>query len=628
MRFFGNNCDVFKIVFPTSNGVVVQSGGKKVISVTNCDGQKKLRSFLDKNKVVFWHFPFIRGFQYFFCGIFGQLSALILALDLCGAPKVKQSELKKYYIKKLINLVLVCVVAVVFAGIGLGYLPGKLGYFIVGYSGSKILRNVVIMLLKIAIFYIFLLFLRIFFPVCEFFRFNRASDIGFYLTGKRGFASAGVKKFVGEIKVVSSAKRVFEAGKKKSVSAGSKDVDNGKVNLGSAVRKKLKKCPPRPLNFLNYLIFVFVLDFTVVSLCGASFGFWFNIVFHIAVLLVCMSVAYEVLYLLEICKVGWIKKLVYLTGVLVYAKPSTTHLETVDIAFTEINLLESQKERGFMSEENHAFSVVYNEVRNKLASAGVNDKSDADWLIATVLGKNRAEIKLVSSVSEKQYQDIMKATTRRMKGESLDNIFGFTEFYGLRFEVNKKVLTPRMETEILVEQVLKSAKNFKKPKILDVGTGSGAIAVSIAKNCDAEVTALDVSKPALSVAEVNAQKNGVKIEFLHSDLFNGLKKKQKFDIIVSNPPYIASGDIKNLDKNVRECDPLLALDGGEDGLDFYRAIIQKATKHLTAGGLIFFEIGKGQAKDVRKFLREGGFDEIKTIKDYNKIERVICGKFK
>lgn len=282
-----------------------------------------------------------------------------------------------------------------------------------------------------------------------------------------------------------------------------------------------------------------------------------------------------------------------------------------------------------MDDENKkAFSVVYSEVRSKLASGGVNEKSEADWLIATVLGKNRAEIKLVPYVTEKQYSDIIKAAQRRAKGESLDNIFGFTEFYGLKFDVNKKVLTPRMETELLVEQVLKAQKNYKNPTILDLGTGSGAIAVSIAKNCDAKVTAVDISKMALAVAENNAKKNEAEIEFLHSNLFENLKRKRKFDIIVSNPPYIPSKDIPKLDKNVRECDPILALDGGDDGLDFYREIIKNAPSRLNAQGMIFFEIGKGQAGAVRKLLKENGFEEVKVFKDYNKIERIICGKLK
>lgn len=549
-----------KYVFPTSNGVVVHCQDKKVFSAINCDGQKRLLSFQEKNKVIFWHFPFFRGLQYFFCGLFALFSAFLLSYDICGGQKVKQADLKKYYTKKFIYLLITFVLAIVFSAIVLGYLPGKVGFLIVGYQGVTILRNLVILALKIALFYVFLLILRVFPVVNEFFRFNKASCDG----------------------------------------------------------KKI------PLNFLNFVVFVFLLDFIVVTLVGAGFGFWFNLIFHIAVLLCCIMIGYEILNFISLF--NFTRNFCYLTAFLVFSKPSITHVETAQIAYSEMNLLTSQKGREFMSAENHAFSVVYSEVKNRLAAAGINEKSETDWLIATVLGKNRAEIKLISSVTEKQYQDILKATSRRAKGESLDNIFGYTEFFGLRFDVNKKVLTPRMETELLVEQVLKAAKDFKQPTILDLGTGSGAIAISIAKNCDAKVCAIDISKPALQTAENNAKKNDVKIEFLHSNLFDGLKRKKKFDIIVSNPPYVATADIKKLDKNVRECDPLISLDGGEDGLDFYRAIVPASVKRLNGGGLLFFEVGKGQAAAVRKLLRESGFENIKTIKDYNNIERIVYGK--
>ena len=311
-----------------------------------------------------------------------------------------------------------------------------------------------------------------------------------------------------------------------------------------------------------------------------------------------------------------------MTSFFVTMRPSLTHVETVLTAETEVLFLTSQKDRNVMENDGKKpFSVVYAEARNKLQSV---DTSDVDWIIATVLNKNRAEVKLVESVTDKEYRDIMRAVARRANGESVDNIFGYTEFYGLRFDVNKKVLTPRMETEILVEQVLKNIK--KKDKVLDVGTGSGAIAVTIAKFSDASVTALDVSRQALQVAIGNAKKHSVKVEFIESNLFENLKKRRKFDIIMSNPPYIPTKDIAKLDVNVRECDPKLALDGGEDGLSFYREITNESVKHLYKNGMLFYEVGKGQANAVKKLMKECGFKEIKIVKDYNKIDRVVYGK--
>ena len=550
-------------IFPTTNAVVVHFQDKKVFSAINCDGQKKLFSYMEKNKIIFWHFSFIRGLQYFFCGIVALLNAFLLSMEVCSGKKTKKEDEKPFLIQNLLLLIAVFVFGVAYSALILGYLPARLGFLIVGFKTLSIYRNLVILAFRILFFFVTLLLLRIVPGVCEFLRFNRASC---------------------------DKKQIFA------------------------------------LNFLNFLVFVFILDMIVLTLVGIGVGFWFNLAFHFAILLVCIGVGFEILFVLD--KVKFLQNLAYVTLWAVICKPTTTHIETVGIALGEMNLLMSQKGRALMNEENLAFSVVYNEVKNRLSAAGVNDKSEADWLIATALGKNRAEIKLISSVTEKQYQEIIKATTRRAKGESIDNIFGYTEFYGLRFDVNKKVLTPRMETEILVEQVIKASLDYKQPQILDLGTGSGAIAIAIAKNTEADVTAVDISKAALLTAQANAKKNDVKIDFFHSNLFDGLKRKKKFDIIVSNPPYIPTEDIKKLDKNVRECDPLLALDGGEDGLEFYRNIIPLSTKRLNSGGMLWFEVGKGQAAAVRKMLRENGFENIKTIKDYNKIERIVCGKFR
>lgn len=555
-------------IFPSPYGVGATQNNKETIAVTNASGQKKVKSFQTKNKIVFWHFPFARGLQFFLFGLIEFAKILISSFDFCFEKEKKQ----KWSLKEFTLLAVTIVFAVALSAILFGFLPARLGLLIVGYQTSALLRNFVIMLIKLVVFYAFLLALRLIPQLREMFCFNLAIE-------------------------------------------KSQNAPNG----NSKRTKKLQRQP----NFLNFLIFVFLLDFVVITLCGISIGIFWNFLVHLAILILCISFGYEIVLLTS----NFCNFLNAVSNFLVFSRPTKTHFEMVEVVIAEMNML--KKGRDFMEDKDKiAFSVLYTEVKNKLAAAGILDKSDADWIIANVLQKTRGEIKLVSAVTEKQYQDIIKATDRRAKGESVDNIFGFAEFYGIRFDVNKKVLTPRMETEILVEQVLKAEKNYKKCEILDVGTGSGAIAIALAKNCDARITAVDVSKAALAVAESNAKKNDAKIEFLHSNLFDGLKRKRKFDIIVSNPPYIPSKEIEKLDKNVRECDPILALDGGEDGLDFYRAIVSQAKNRLKAKGQIFFEIGKGQAAAVRKLLRENGFEEIKTTKDYNKIERIVSGRVK
>ena len=550
--------------FPTSNGAVCMHQGFEALSSIDAGGTRKLWSSRSKNKIVFWHFPFARGLQFF---IFGLLA---LFHSLLWSERMSVKKKKKDYL--VIFSILSAVVGIVFAGVVIGYLPGKLGYFIVGAEGSAILRNFIIAFFRLILLAIILTMLKSFSVVREFFRFNRACDL---------------------------------------------------VSIyGEDCRGKYKSGLCEPLNFLNYLVFIFFLDIFVVTLIGVSYNFFLNFLVNLAVLLLSIMLCYEILKLIDLSGWSYLKSLCFVTSFFVTMRPSLTHVETVLTAETEVLFLTSQKDRNVMENDGKKpFSVVYAEARNKLQSV---DTSDVDWIIATVLNKNRAEVKLVESVTDKEYRDIMRAVARRANGESGDNIFGYTEFYGLRFEVNKKVLTPRMETEILVEQVLKNIK--KKDKVLDVGTGSGAIAVTIAKFSDASVTALDVSRQALQVAIGNAKKHNVKVEFIESNLFENLKKRRKFDIIVSNPPYIPTKDIANLDVNVRECDPKLALDGGEDGLSFYREITNESVKHLYKNGMLFYEVGKGQANAVKKLMKECGFKEIKIVKDYNKIDRVVYGK--
>ena len=272
-------------------------------------------------------------------------------------------------------------------------------------------------------------------------------------------------------------------------------------------------------------------------------------------------------------------------------------------------------------------SSLFAELETKLKQSDKYDESDRDWIIATVLQKNRAEIKLERSVGLKEYREIMRACDRRAKGEPLSSIFGFVEFYGLRFDVNKKVLSPRMETEILVEEAIKKINEFDLKNVLDLCTGSGAIAIAIKKYTSARVFASDISKQALTVAQNNARKNEVKIDFCQSDLFKSLKKGKKYDIIVSNPPYIKSEDLEKLDVEVKKYDPRLALDGGVDGLDFYRRIIKEAKPKLTKKGWLLFEVGQGQAEIVEELMQKAGFDNVNAVQDYNKIERVIYGRY-
>ena len=215
----------------------------------------------------------------------------------------------------------------------------------------------------------------------------------------------------------------------------------------------------------------------------------------------------------------------------------------------------------------------------------------------------------------RQEVDYFKAIKRLINGEPIQHITHQQEFMKLSFFVNEDVLIPRPDTEILVEEVIKIAKKIKAKNILDMCTGSGAIAVSLAKYLDnVEITAVDISTKTLNVAKTNAKNNEVenKITFIESNLFENIVN-EKYDIIVSNPPYIKKDVIKTLNKEVQK-EPKIALDGGYDGLDFYRKITHQSEEYLKFNGYLCFEIGYDQKKEVIKIIN----DERKFIGTYSK----------
>lgn len=225
--------------------------------------------------------------------------------------------------------------------------------------------------------------------------------------------------------------------------------------------------------------------------------------------------------------------------------------------------------------------------------------------------------------------DFLKFVERLKQGEPVQYIIGKTEFYGLEFFVNSDVLIPQPDTEILVEEVIdiynKSFSNYNENvTILDLCTGSGAIAVSLKKNLEnTEVFASDISIKALEIAKKNADKNNTEITFIESNLFENINTK--FDIIVSNPPYIERVVLKTLSEEVKH-EPVLALDGGEDGLDFYRKIAEEAKNYLKENGILAIEIGFDQKDSVTKLLEQEGYKDIYSKKDYSGNDRIVVGK--
>lgn len=262
----------------------------------------------------------------------------------------------------------------------------------------------------------------------------------------------------------------------------------------------------------------------------------------------------------------------------------------------------------------------------KLKEAEIGEAQlDARLLLEEVCGTDHNTLlchgdREVSEAEEEQYR---KALEQRAVHVPLQHLLGYQDFMGLRFQVNKHVLIPRQDTEILVEEAMRYLHDGMR--ILDLCTGSGCILLSLLHySNDCEGTGVDISKEALQVAALNAELLGIKADFLKSDLYE--KVTGKFDLLVSNPPYIERKVIPTLMEEVREYDPYIALDGGEDGLDFYRRIIGGAQDYLKRGGQILMEIGSGQAQAVSELLREAGFKEIDVCRDFAGLDRVVSGR--
>lgn len=266
-------------------------------------------------------------------------------------------------------------------------------------------------------------------------------------------------------------------------------------------------------------------------------------------------------------------------------------------------------------------------IQKLFEESGVQELADIDWIAVHFLKVSRSFLPFVENISSEDEAKIMDAVKKRIKHIPLGYIFNETEFFGRKFYVDKNVLIPRLDTEVLIEKIINDIKCLGfLPSVLDIGTGSGAIAITVKKETDAKVTAADISPEALSVAKQNAKQNDADIIFVQSDLFEKLSDR-KFDIIVSNPPYIESGVIVGLSPEISEHEPILALDGGVDGLDFYRKIIMQAKEYLNKNGRIYFEIGYNQAEAVSKLL-EVDFEQIEVLKDYEGNDRVVLAKLR
>lgn len=271
------------------------------------------------------------------------------------------------------------------------------------------------------------------------------------------------------------------------------------------------------------------------------------------------------------------------------------------------------------------YQACYEWGRKQLEAAGVQEaRLDARLLLETACAVSFSDLlahgeRTVEPAAEERYREWISLRASHIP---LQHITGYQEFMGLEFLVSDKVLIPRQDTEILVEEVLRQMTDGSR--ILDMCTGSGCILLSLLHYSNGCVgVGADISADALGVAEENAKRLGIQADFIQSDLFE--KVTGKFDYIVSNPPYIASGQIGELMEEVRLHEPLIALDGHEDGLFFYRKIVCACEAFLKRGGSLYLEIGCDQGEAVKSLMENVGFHEVEVTKDYAGLDRVVSG---
>ena len=271
------------------------------------------------------------------------------------------------------------------------------------------------------------------------------------------------------------------------------------------------------------------------------------------------------------------------------------------------------------------YQELYRMGKARLTEAKIPEAElDARLLLEEVCGTDRNDLLVHGDkeVPPEQCDRYVEYIQRRQKREPLQQITGYQEFMGLRFKVTPDVLIPRQDTEILVEEVMRYLHDGMH--ILDMCTGSGCILLSLLKySNDCEGTGCDISEKALKVAEENAEMLSLNASFVQRNLFENISGKYEF--IVSNPPYIPTGVIPTLMEEVRDHEPVSALDGREDGLYFYREIVEKAGEYLYPGGMLFFEIGYDQAEKVSSLMRKAGYQEVTVCKDLAGLDRVVYG---
>ena len=406
------------------------------------------------------------------------------------------------------------------------------------------------------------------------------------------------------------------------------------VENAKKMRREHSRCGTTFLFFVvTVSILVFVLINFMLDRCGLLVGnkvldALIKLGFKLLFLPVVAGVSYELLKLLakSDCLLVRILRAPGMALQKLTTKEPTDDM--LEVSLTAFKTVMAMDENPNLAERKFEISVPYAIARKNAEQVAKDaDAADMDWLFAETAGVRRSGLSELKALTKQQYDKVMEIAKLMSDGTPLQYALGNTDFYGIRLAVNKNVLIPRPETEELAERAIAEVSAMqsedRKIRVLDLCTGSGAIALAVALKSGAEVSASDVSEGALQVARANALNADADIKFIKSDMWTDIA--DEFDVIVSNPPYIPTGDIKTLDGRVKGFEPLLALDGGDDGLRFYREIALGLDGHLAKDGALLLEFGINQADAVAEIFADY---DTRIIKDMAGIERIAIVKRK
>lgn len=574
-------------------GVMMRGNKSKAIAVRSPDGNIVVESSRHKSikeKSVFFRIPIIRGVISFFMSLFTGISDMMRSAEVYGADIQEEPNKFEKFISKKLKISATTLITVVSVLLGLAvsialfiilpnYLTSLFFELDALYHAHAIYKNLCEGVIRMIIFVLYIV------------------SISFMKDIKRTFMYHGA-----EHKTISCYEHNLEL-----------TVENA---------QKMSTVHDRCGTTFTFIVLIIsILLFSLIA--GWQESLWLRVIIRLALLPLVAGISYEILKFLakfdnifvRILKAPglWLQKLTT-------KQPTDDMVEVAIKAFKTVLELDENPDIATTS---FSDPIPYSESREKIKEL-VKEDSDTDWIFCEVTGLKRQELSALSTVTLIQHNRAYFMAKEKASGKPLQYVLGYTEFYGYRIGVDESVLIPRPETELAVEKALKVCKDIEAKSVLDLCTGSGAAAVVFKKELpNAKVTAADISSKALKKARKNAKLNGAEIIFKNSDMFKKLKGN-KYDVVFCNPPYIKTEDIDGLQEEVKR-EPLTALDGGADGLDYYRILANESDAFLTENGALVLEIGEGQSEEIKSLFKEK-YPNIEFTEDYSGILRIAVLK--